>query len=344
MKTTTELAAETVVDESSLDRLAPEWTALNAKCGPSGFFTRFEVVKENWTRYRDDPRTSLHVIAIREHGKLVFAAPMFKRHDLLLTHTLQWLDSRTPLYDDVLLDSDSDIASVARIFSDVLRSSWTSRVLKIGFVLEGSDLHRVLDAAGMPFEFRTVAPSLDISRFESWDDYLTQQSANRRQQYRLFSRRLQKAGSGSVELVTGQNERRNEISALFAQKRSWVSERDDLLDWIVPEETEKWFQHIVKMDDARNKTHLLRFASDTEWIGSLLLLERDGTIFLSKIAHNPAWSRYSPGWLLILEAVRFSIGRKATAMDFMIGHGAWKERLSDRSRSVFKSRVGLRPW
>ena len=81
-----------------------------------------------------------------------------------------------------------------------------------------------------------------------------------------------------------------------------------------------------------------------EQIGILLLLERDGTIFLSKIAHNPAWSRYSPGWLLILEAVKFSIGRKAKAIDFMIGHGAWKDRLSDRSRSVFKSRVDLSPW
>ena len=334
---------EVVRDEAGLDRLEPEWTALNARCGPEGFFTRMEVVRANWARHKGDPRTSLHMLAIRRGGRLVLGAPMIRHRDGLGTHALYWLDSRTPFYDDILLDPDMDPALAARLFRKHLVASWTRRVLKIGFMLEGNSLHRLLVAAGLPLTFRTVAPSLDISSFATWDAYLAAMPAKRRRQFGYFSRRLQKAGAEPVRLVTDPDERRAEIARLFSRKREWVREKE-LSDWIVPAETEAWFQRLAAREDARNRTHVLRLAAGDEWIASCLCFERDGTLFSSKMAFNPEWERLSPGWILILEKIRFAIGRRLSTVDFMIGRSEWKERVADGRRSILTCRASLLPW
>lgn len=334
---------EVVRDEAGLERLAPEWTALNARCGPEGFFTRMEVVRANWARHKDDARASLHILAVRKEGRLVLGAPMIRRRDALGTYALCWLDSKTPFYDDVLLDPGMDPALAARFFKRHLFASWTRRVLKIGHVREGTPLHRVLVAGGIPLTFRTVAPTLDISAYGTWDAYLSTFPAKRRQQFGNYSRRLQRAGAEPVRLVTDPDERRAEIARLFARKREWVAEKE-LSDWIVPAETEAWFQRIAGHEDARNRAHVLRLASGDKWIASCLFFERDGTIFSSKMAFNPEWERFSPGWILVLEKIRFAIGRGLSTVDFMIGRNHWKERVADGRRSIFTCRTSLLPW
>lgn len=334
---------EVIRDEAGLDRLAPEWTALNARCGPEGFFTRMEVVRANWDRHKGDPRTSLHILAIRKGGRLVFGAPMIRHRDGLGTHALHWLDSKTPFYDDILLDPDMDPALVARLFRKHLVDSWTRRVLKIGHVVEGTPLHRLLVAADFPLSFRTVAPTLDISAYATWEAYQSTIPAKRRQQFGNYSRRLQKAGAEPVRLVTDPDERHAEIARLFSRKREWVREKE-LSDWIVPAETEAWFQHIAAREDPRNRTHVLRLSAGDEWIASCLCFERDGTMFSSKMAFNPEWERFSPGWILVLEKMRFAIGRKLSTVDFMIGRNDWKERVADGRRSIFTCRASLLPW
>ena len=334
---------EVVRDEAGLDRLAPEWTALNGRCGPEGFFTRMEVVRANWERHKGDPRTSLHLLVIRKGGRLVLGAPMIRLRDALGTHALCWLDSKTPFYDDILLDPDMDLALAARLFRRHLVASWTRRVLKIGFVREGTPLHRLLVAAGFPLTFRTIAPNLDISSFATWEAYLAAMPAKRRQQYGNYSRRLQKAGAEPVRLVTDPNERSAEIARLFSRKREWVREKE-LSGWIVPAETEAWFQRVAAREDGRNRTHVLRLAAGDNWLAGCLFFERDGTIFSSKMAFNPEWERFSPGWMLILEKIRFAIGRKLSTVDFMIGRNEWKERVADGRRSIFTCRASLLPW
>lgn len=334
---------EVIRDEAGLERLAPEWTALNARCGPEGFFTRMEVVRANWDRHKGDPRTSLHILAIRKGGRLAFGAPMIRHRDALGTHALHWLDSKTPFYDDILLDPDMDPALAARLFRKHLVDSWTRRVLKIGHVVEGTPLHRLLVAADFPLRFRTVAPTLDISAYATWEAYLSTIPAKRRQQFGNYSRRLQKAGAEPIRLVTDPDERRAEIARLFSRKREWVKEKE-LSDWIVPAETEAWFQQIAAREDARNRTHVLRLSAGDEWIASCLCFERDGMVFSSKMAFNPQWERFSPGWILVLEKIRFAIGRKLSTVDFMIGRNDWKERVTDGRRSIFTCRASHLPW
>lgn len=334
---------DVVRDEGGLERLAPEWAALNARCGPEGFFSRLEIVRANWDRHRSDTGAALHVVAIRDSGRLVMALPMVKRGDVFGTHALHWLDSMTPFYDGLLLDPDIDPAAAAGLFTRYLRSSWTRRFLKIGFVHEGSALHRVLDAAGLPLVHRTAAPSLDVSATPTWDAYLAAMPAKRRQQFGNYSRRLRKAGAGPVRLVTDPLERRVEIARLFARKRRWVKEQG-LAHRIVPADGEAWFQRLAAAEDERNRTHVLWLGSADDWIASILAFERDGTLYLSNMAHNPEWERFSPGWILLVETIRFAIGRELSGVDFMIGSSAWKARLADRTGATFTCRANLLPW
>ncbi|MCY6383471.1 GNAT family N-acetyltransferase [Hoeflea prorocentri] len=336
---------EIVDSENGLGLLEREWSALNARCGPQGFFTRYEVIRANWDRHRADSGSKLHIVVFRDRGgTLVMGVPMVRVREPLGTHKLVWLDSKTPLYDDVLLDPDVEIEVAARHFKSVLSTSLLNRVLKIGFVLEGSNLHRLLNATGLPTKLLTTAPSLNISEFESWEHYLSRISTNRRQRIRNFVRRIEKAGAKAPRLITNAAERRDVMNELFDRKRRWAGMRSDLMDWVAPEETEAWFQLISNIQDERNRSHLFLLESDTERIASLLFFERDGTLFLSKLAHSEAWEQFSPGWLIVHEAIKFGIEQRMKTVDFMIGNGAWKERIADRTNKIFGCRAGPVSW
>ncbi|WP_271091845.1 GNAT family N-acetyltransferase [Hoeflea poritis] len=344
MQGKSDYAWEIIDDEAGLDRIAPEWSALNAKCGPEGFFTRLEVIRANWARHRGDPGKSLHIAVFRQAGDLMLCAPMVKVREPVGTHKFLWLDSKTPLYDDVLLDPDVEVETAARQFMRFLSSSLLTRLLKIGFVREGSALFKMLQAAGLPLHFRTGAPSVRISQYRDWEYYLSSISANRRQQYRNFCRRIEKAGALPVRFVTDPSERRSQMAALFAEKRLWVEARDDLLDWIVPAETEAWFQYLSDQDDGTNRCHLIQMNSETEWISSMLFFERGDRLFLSKFVHNKSWDRFSPGWLIVNEVVKYGIERGFDEVDFMIGRGVWKDRIADKTSGIYSCRAGLLPW
>ncbi|MEM6460922.1 MAG: GNAT family N-acetyltransferase [Pseudomonadota bacterium] len=334
---------EVIEDEARFESLSSDWAELNSKQGPDGFFTRVESVRENWARHRNDPRTSLHVYVLRDGGKLIFGAPMIKTRGSLGTHKLQWLDSKTPLYDDVLVDPDADVKIVAERFAAHLKSSTLRRVLKINFVVEETALHRVLTTIGAPLRYLTDATFLDLSEFTSWDDYVAKMSSNRRQQLRRFARKIQKAGAGPVQRVEDPGTRRLAISTIFEKKRSWVKVDDERPEWIVPAEAEAWFQNIAKHEDGRNRCHVFRLASQTDWIASILCFERDGTLYLSKIAHNSAWDRFSPGSVLVQQVLQFAFERGLNSADLMIGRSNWKDRFVNRSRSVSNCRIRLLP-
>jgi CelD/BcsL family acetyltransferase involved in cellulose biosynthesis len=62
------------------------------------------------------------------------------------------------------------------------------------------------------------------------------------------------------------------------------------------------------------------------------------------MVYNQNWSRYSPGWLLIFDTIGFAIERKLQCVDLMMGESAWKDRMCDRTRTVYRCRADLLPW
>tara|TARA_R110000751_G_scaffold107645_8_gene204095 strand:- start:194590 stop:195678 length:1089 start_codon:yes stop_codon:yes gene_type:complete len=331
---------------TSIGALAPyerQWESLNAKMGPEALFTQYAAIRCNWDRYSNDRGFRLHIFMIFDADEsLVFAAPMLRRYDFLLgTFAFQWLNSKTPLYDDLLLSPEADLQTIAARFYDHLHQHLFARKLKIDCVRDGSALDRILRALDIPLLANTSAPVVDISTYADWDDYLAKKAAKSRQKFHSLQRHLAKSGGYCVEHLVDPAEIRSEIGRIFDRKRQWVGEDEGRTDWIVPAEAENWFQDFCATCLQRGEASVLRLTCGQEWVSSVLFFARGDTVFLSKISHNPVWEKWSPGWIIAMELCNLAISGGYHKLDLMIGNHAWKKRFTGTKSRISTCRFPL---
>ncbi len=339
--------AHTCKTISSIAALAPyekQWETLNAKMGSEAIFTQYAAIRCNWDRYSNDRGFRLHVFLIFDADEsLVFAAPMLRRYDFFLgTFVFQWLNSKTPLYDDLLLSPEADLQTIAALFNDHLHAHIFARKLKIDFIRDGSALDRVLRALDIPQLANTSSPVMDISIYVDWDDYLAKKAAKSRQKFHSLQRHLAKSGGYCLENLVDPAEMKSEIGRIFNRKRQWVGEDEGRSDWIVPAEAENWFQDFCGTCLQKGEASVLRLTCGQEWVSSVLFFARGDTVFLSKITHNPEWAKLSPGWIISMELCNLAISNGYHKLDLMLGKQAWKERFTSTQIRISTCRFPLR--
>ena len=173
-------------------------------------------------------------------------------------------------------------------------------------------------------------PLIELSRYESWEDYLATRSTNFRQQIRRFARR---AAEKHAMKVRG--------------TRSRETLRDDLrVFWDLHDR--RWREQSSLRSD-RARAFLADFSASALERGWLRLwfLELDeqpvaawyGWRVGDRYAYynggfDPAWSALSPGLVLMSNVIESAFDEGAAQFDFLLGDERYKLRFAERSRSV----------
>ncbi|WP_421851073.1 GNAT family N-acetyltransferase [Oricola sp.] len=336
-----ELTIEVLRTTKALNRIEPEWDALALACGDRSGFCRYPFVSQSWARHRTDARNRLSILAIRRQRTLVAIVPLMKRSDGYGPSTLKWLDSKTPLYDDMLLAPDEDLEAVAQQVGRYLRNAWLVRKLKAEFVLAGSNADRLLSRLGADAQSNYNAYAARVEGYASWDEYLLSRSARTRAAYRRLHRRLAELGEVRIDIVSDTSELEAAIAWIFERKRAWVHDRYGRENWLSPAETESFFRTVSGSLRERGDAFAISMTCGGACIASMLAFRNGATLYVSKMAFDPAWGKFSPGWLLIFEAIKVVIAQKMNNLDFMIGTEPWKDRSADHSREVLQYRLKL---
>lgn len=333
-----------VRDLQTLDGWKERWDELAGRCGPDGFFCRYAFVEAFWRRHRLDRGKKLHVLLIEQGGRLRLAMPLILKQGWAGTSILRPLDSRTPLYDDALIDPGFDLDTAAAMLGRHLESTRWCRALKFGFVREGSSLAGLLGRLGATTGTRETTFALDLAPFSGWDDFIASRKAEAGR-YRLrMMRRLGEIGHVELQRIADAGSMSEDIAWIFARKREWVLRRTGAANWISPPETESCFQEAAAKLSRTGEAFTMRLSCGGRRIAAMLLWRNADRLFLSKIAYDPAWSKYSPGWLLTLESVRLGFSEGVGRIDLMIGRDQWKDRLASEALAVRSYRLGLPPF
>lgn len=331
---------EVLEDAEALSRIAPEWDDLCSRAGPEAVFNRHAMIMAN-CKLHAGRRDRLHVATVRREGRLVLAAPLVIRRDLAGTRVIYWLHSRTPLYVD-LLTADADREALDLLARHV-RSIPLVRKMKVPLVVEGSPLHGWMASLGADLQRASLRSGLDLSVYGGWDDFLASRSAHGRRHLRYFTRRLEDRGAVSTTLVTADSEIGDEIAWIIAVKREQVLAAQGEPGWISRPGIEAYFRDVARKLVPAGEAFVLRLSCGKERAAALLCFHKAGTIFVSKIAFDPAFADVSPGWLAMLALVRAAFDRGAVRIDMMAGRTAWKERLANEEQLVFTARLKLDP-
>lgn len=319
-----------------------KWAELATRCGASSFFSHHVFARWSWERHRQDARSQLHVIIVEREGGLQLVMPLVKKPNWSGLSTLRWLDSGTPLYSDLLVAPEADFKVLTAIVRAHLTSVPLVLFLKVGFVREGSSLARLMEALGARRKSSTTSYGLDLKKYSGWDDFFDGRSSTSRQAYRRLFRRLGDHGGVEIQQISDPNQLEEEISWIFAMKRKWVLQRLGKPNWLSPPETEAWFGSTAIELSADKQAFVLRLSCNHSRIAAVLVYCCRTTLFASKIAYDPLWAKYSPGWLLNLKLISLAFEQGFDYIDFMMGEDSWKTRLMNEVCDIHRYRLPLR--
>ncbi|WP_457936061.1 GNAT family N-acetyltransferase [Mesorhizobium sp. 10J20-29] len=335
------ITLEVVSNDARLQALRLEWDGLVAKCDDAAFFSSYPFVMQSWIRRRTERGLRLNIVTMRQGNTLVAAVPLIRQRDWFGTSVLKWLDSGTPLYDGILIDPGIDFAIIEEQFRNYLDSVRLVRKLKVDLIPYDTPAHRLLSSFGGDRQQYATIAIASLAGFRDWQEYFSKRSSNTRQAYRRLMRRLEEQGPVSFEHITDSMELESAIGWIFERKRAWVLARYGKPNWLSARATEAYFQATAADLSSTGNAFVARLSCGDTCISAMLGYKGKNTVYLSKMAYDPNWKKFSPGWLLTIEATRLAMSLGADKLDLMTGAEEWKDRLADEFVKVHKYRLRL---
>jgi CelD/BcsL family acetyltransferase involved in cellulose biosynthesis len=330
------LSYSIVEDETSFSDLQSDWEDLFQRAISQTPFLRYSWSQQSWRHQRSSEGKSLFIVVVRRHERPVLIAPLVRRG-----RRLSFLDSATPQYNDVLVDS-ADVSMYVDFFWRHLARIRSVSQLVAKWVRDDSPLADHLATAQQVSKTVTNrAPFMDLTTFTDWDDYLRSLSSKLRQSYRRRLRNLQQRGSVEFRMANAATCARD-MAWLFAQKREWLDRAGKSSKWLKARATEDFFTKAALEGLDSGQTWLSVLSVDGTPIATILAFQEGSTLFGSKDAYDPAWHVYSPGQLLKLMTFERAFQVGVRKIDLMIGGYAWKDEFATGRVSVRNRKIRIR--
>jgi CelD/BcsL family acetyltransferase involved in cellulose biosynthesis len=338
------LQLEVISDPAQFAAIAVEWDRLAGCLGDRMLFSSHAWISRSWKRHEKLGR-KMHVVLVRDRGELALAAPFARIRDWVGTAKLVAMDSLTPQYNDILVTDNDRLPKLWGMLQDHLRRNFLVRSVRISGVRDDSVTARLLQSIGATWNSWTVAQAVSLEPFSSGDAFLASRSHKTRYNYRRQFRLLERHGSVRFRRIGSGPELAAAVRWIFERKEKWIEEKFGENGWLAAEGTAEFFADMASLATDRVSAHVTAIELDETMIGAILMFRQGGTIFLSKLAHDPEWQKFSPGWLVVMKSMLDGCDEGASTIDFMMGADRWKDRFGGNSVPVanYSFRVPIFP-
>jgi len=334
------LSHSIVRDAKAFDALEPEWSDLFRRAAVRTSFLRYSWLQLCWARQRDIPDTRLFTVVVRESERPVLIAPFVLRPSRILFHRLAFLDSLTPQYNDVLVEDSVHAPRYVDYLWTTLRSMRRIRRFVSLWVRADSLLVPHLAAARQTSKASHKAAFVDLAKFGDWDVYLHALSQRLRQDHGRQVRNLERLGAVELRLANATT-CRADMAWLFSQKRQWLDLKNKTARWLAAPGTEELFTAAALEGMGSGRTWLMTISVGGTTIAADLGFREDSTLYVSKLAYDPAWHTHSPARTLLLLTIKRAFQEGLQKCDLMIGGGPWKDRIATGAIQTFNHRIRL---
>ena len=171
-----------------------------------------------------------------------------------------------------------------------------------------------------------------IALDESWSEPEKKLSASRRSSLRRAQRKAQELGSIQFEILSPKP---RDLSlhlaeALRVEAASWKGRNGSAL--IADAERRRFFEQYTSIASEKGILRLCFMRIDGRAVATQLAVESGGGLWLLKVGYDEAFSRCSPGNLLMVETLRYAVRSGLRTYEFLGSAEPWTEIWTDRIR------------
>lgn len=338
-----------ISSESAFGELRDGWDDLvRAMPRPSPFLLHGWL--SEWLRHYGGD-SELAVQAAFRDGRLVGAFPLFHASWRGL-RVGRFLGGKHPSLADLLLARGEDTT----VGAELLERASSEHDFAELFGLAGQSRAALVARPGQLQLFeRAVAPVLELT--DDWDVlYEAKVSAARRKDERRRRRRLQERGTLELALARSPEEVESVLDDAFRlHALRWQGRREDTSGFTTPAGM-RFHRDALGALAAQDAVRLFTMRLGGQAIAFELTFVLAGRLYLYRTAFDPAFARYGPGLLILLDAIAYASRERLTRVEFLGGGEAHKLALADhleplhlglglaataRGRAVVSTRTGI---
>jgi CelD/BcsL family acetyltransferase involved in cellulose biosynthesis len=321
---------ETIRTSAEVDALAAEWDELVRGMPRPSPFLLHGWLMEWWLHYGEGAR--LAVVTARRDGRLVGVAPMMVRRRGS-ARVARFLGGHESALADLLLAEGEDESTAASLIEELQKEPFDYADL---FGLPVASWIELASVGKLPVVERVEAPVLLMP--DGWDAaYNAKTSSKKRNLHRRRLRQLSEIGE--IEFTVGRTRAELEPmleDAFRIHDLRWKGRPDGSTFG-----TGKAFHRAAVQrlgDDDVLRLILLKVGGrPAAFVYGFALAD---TIYLHRLAFDPALSRFSPGLVTTLETLRVAGEEGLTRCEFLGGDERYKLELADRLEPLFQG-IGL---
>jgi CelD/BcsL family acetyltransferase involved in cellulose biosynthesis len=324
---------ETVSTAAGLDGLEPEWDGLVCAMPRPSPFLLHGWVRAWWSHY--GPARELAVACARRDGRLVGLLPLcIERRGGLRVAT--FLGGRESALADVLLASGEPVDTAGALLAEAGRAPF--QLVDLFGLPADSRLAAAAPAGAVSVVERVEAPVLDMP--DGWEAaYTARTGSKKRNLHRRRLRQLREAGEVEFAVARDGAELASALEEAFSLHALRFHDRPDDSTFGTSRGHDfhrEAFARLAPLGVARIVT--LRVDGRAIAFHSYLALE--GTMYVHRLAFDPAFSRFSPGLVTTLQALATASAEGLVRAEFLGGDERYKLELADRMEPLYEA-IGL---
>ncbi|WP_245317951.1 MULTISPECIES: GNAT family N-acetyltransferase [unclassified Mesorhizobium] len=332
---------EVVTSAARLAEIAPAWTALWQRAGGL-VFQHPDWIAAWWRTTPHQERRTLRIGLAWNGERLdgVIALATFKRSGIRL---LEWAAKDHSDYGDALVAPESDPQVISRLWQHVFDQGGFDLVY-LNRLLPNASVRALLDPASRhgkalrpnnrsEISYRVVGP------WQSGAEWFEALSKKARQNYRRGRKFMEEAGALRLRLLDADDPREPVLARVAVLKRLWLARHgraSDLFD-----EGSPVLAALVSVLAELGLLRIFVLELDNTIIAVSINFEQHGTMMAFVTTYDPEYERASPGMVLMMDYIQWSLDRGLAKVDFLCGGEDFKRRFATQSVRL-SSMIGAR--
>ncbi|MER8810742.1 GNAT family N-acetyltransferase [Mesorhizobium australicum] len=330
---------EIVTSAGRLAEIAPAWSTLWQRAGGL-VFQHPDWIAAWWRTTPHQERRALRIGLAWNGDRLegVIALATFRRSGIRM---LEWAAKDHSDYGDALVAPDSDPQAISRLWQYVFDQGGFD-LIYLNRLLPDAGVHALLRPAHGKalrpnhrgeISYRVTGP------WRSGAEWFETLSKKGRQNYRRGRKFMEESGALRFRLLDADDPREPVLERVATLKRLWLvrhGRASDLFD-----EGSPVLAALISVLADLGLLRIFVLELDDTIIAVSINFEQHGTMMAFVTTYDPEHERASPGMVLMMDYIRWSLDRGLATIDFLCGGEDFKRRFATQSVAL-SSMMGAR--
>jgi CelD/BcsL family acetyltransferase involved in cellulose biosynthesis len=319
---------EIVQSTARLDEIGPAWTELWQRLNGL-IFQSHAWIAAWWNTVPDQSARALRIGLVWSGDRLVAVVPLAisRRKGVAL---LEWAANAHSDYEDILLAPECAPAALHQLWGK-LSATGGFDLVRLNRLLPGAAARSLASSIGVALRpnHRSEMSYRVSGAWPNGAAWFDEQPKKTRQNYRRGRKALEEAGVGQFRLLPPDAPLGPVLDRLAALKRKWLAARgheSDLFD--------DGAAALAALVDALARAgvlHVFVLESQDNVVAVSINFVQRGTMMAFVTTYDPDFERASPGMVLMMDYIQWSIDHGLATTDFLCGAEAFKQRFATQA-------------